>query len=176
MGGKRSLRMYLVDMESSTNRLLIRSFDKSDIRPYALIVGDERVMKYLGDGKAQDFDTAKAYVEGCISREKADGVSRFAVVWKETGQLIGFSGFKMMSGVVDFGYRFSAEFWGRGIATEAGLSVLEHGTQELGMEAITGRIVRGNSASAAVLSKLGFRPWHSPPFEDARHDWFLLHR
>src|SRR5687768_6993919 len=100
-------------MKLTTQRLVVRSFRENDIQPYWKIVSDPRVMKFLGEGNPHDFETAKAYVRDCIAREEADGITRFAVIWRETRQLIGFSGLKRMSERIDFGYRFAAPFWGK---------------------------------------------------------------
>lgn len=157
-----------------TDRLLIRSFRMDDVEAYHRLVNDERVTRFLGDGAPHDLRTASRYVEDCVSREVEGRLTRYAVVWKDGAQLIGFSGFKDISGLVDFGYRFSPDFWGCGVATEAGIAVLNHARRYFAPPAITARVVVGNAASVAVLRKLGFVDWDGPQNRDDCFEWFHL--
>jgi RimJ/RimL family protein N-acetyltransferase len=55
------------------------------------------------------------------------GCGRFACVWKETGDVIGCSGVKFVPeiGDTELGCRFFQASWGKGLATEAGRSVVD---------------------------------------------------
>ncbi len=86
------------------------------------------------------------------------GYGRFACVWKESGAVIGFSGVKYVPeiGETELGYRFLPEFWGRGLATEAGRASIEFARAELGLQRLVALVHPDNHASANVLQKLGF--------------------
>jgi RimJ/RimL family protein N-acetyltransferase len=59
-------------------------------------------------------------------RSEADeGLARYAVILKETGEMIGFCGFKRRSDCIDLGWRYARRVWGSGYATEAAHAVLE---------------------------------------------------
>ena len=163
-------------MQIETESLYIRSFNEGDVDDYHRIVSDARVMRFLGDGSTHDRNTATRYVLDCIDSENSGGLARYAVVWKETDKLIGFSGYKYLSGVVDFGYRLAFQFWGKGLATEAGRQVLDYGCNELHLTKITAHALVQNLASIAVLRKLGFEDWGRPPTVDPRLQWFRLGR
>lgn len=161
-------------MQIETERLRIRSFNEGDVDDYHRIVSDARVTRFLGDGGTHDLDKATKYVLDCIDSENSGGFARYAVVWKETDELIGFSGYKYLTGVVDFGYRLAFQYWGKGLATEAGKQVLDYGCNELHLGEITARVFVQNLASIAVLRKLEFEDWGRPPFVDPRLQWFRL--
>jgi len=90
-----------------TNRLIIRSFQESDVPEYAAIVADPEVTRFLGDGSPHSYEQAAAYVHNCIRSEAKEGVARYAVILKETEELIGFCGFKKMCDYIDFGWRYA---------------------------------------------------------------------
>lgn len=57
--------------------------------------------------------------------------------------------------VVDVGYRFLPQYWGRGLASEACMASLDFGFNELGLEQIVAFVLPGNAASVRVLEKTG---------------------
>ena len=75
-----------------TDRLLVRSFSISDLPAYAEIVADPRVTKFLADGSPHTYEMAEAYILDCIDRDRATGISRYAVLRKRETDLIGFAG------------------------------------------------------------------------------------
>ena len=88
------------------------------------------------------------------------GFGRWACIHKASGRFIGFSGLKRLEdfdGEVDLGYRFFPEFWGQGLATEAGLPCIRYGFDVLKLERIIGLVLPDNVASARVLEKCGMR-------------------
>ena len=86
------------------------------------------------------------------------GYGRFACVWKETGEVIGFSGLKYVPEISDteLGYRFLPEYWGLGLATEAGWASIDFARFDLGLKRLVAMVHRENKASARVVTKLGF--------------------
>ena len=99
-------------MKIETERLTIRSFKKSDIPEYAAIVSDSEVTKFLGGGSPHSYEQATAYILDCIRSEAEDGLARYAVILKETRELIGFCGFKKASDYIDLGWRYARRVWG----------------------------------------------------------------
>jgi len=142
-------------MRLETERLVIRSFELADLPAYAAIVADERVTRYLGDGRPYSYEAAEAYVLDCIRLESEVGMSRYAVELSDV--LIGFCGFKPHGNRIDFGWRYAHRYWGQGYATEAALAVLKYGNEELGLSGIVAGSYEANAASIGVIEKLGFR-------------------
>jgi RimJ/RimL family protein N-acetyltransferase len=71
---------------------------------------------------------------------------------------VGFSGVKYVPeiGDTELGYRFLPEFWGMGLATEAGHASIEFARADLGLRRLVAMVHPDNEASARVLKKLGF--------------------
>src|SRR4030095_11169993 len=71
-------------------------------------------------------------------------------------QLVGACGLgRRPSGSVEMGYWIARAFWGRGLATEACLALVEI-ARTLGLDSLEGSHFIDNPASARVLEKLGF--------------------
>jgi RimJ/RimL family protein N-acetyltransferase len=140
-----------------TSRLTIRSFMESDIPEYAAIVADPQVTRFLGDGSPHSHEQAAAYVYGCIKSETRGDVARYAVVLKETGELIGFCGFKKVHDYTDFGWRYARRAWGNGYATEAAAAVLDYGLNTLKLGDIVAVSALENVGSVRVMEKIGLQ-------------------
>ena len=61
------------------------------------------------------------------------------------------------SGLMEIGYRFVRAAWGRGLATEAAVAVLDHGFRALALDPIVAVSDTDNAASHRVLHKIGLR-------------------
>jgi ribosomal-protein-alanine N-acetyltransferase len=138
-----------------TNRLVIRSFLESDIPEYAATVADPEVTKFLGDGSPHSYEQATAYVYDCIRSEAKEGIARYAVILRETGELIGFCGFKKVCDYIDFGWRYARRAWGNGYATEAAAAVLDYGINTLRLSGIVAESAVENVGSVRVIEKIG---------------------
>lgn len=88
-----------------------------------------------------------------------------ATVFKPSGRYIGRCGlypFRTDDGLVvpheaSIGFYLAREYWGRGLATEAGWALTAQGFTELGLRRIHAGINAANVASLRVVEKLGFR-------------------
>jgi RimJ/RimL family protein N-acetyltransferase len=140
-----------------TDRLTIRSFLESDIPEYAAIVADPQVTRFIADGSPHSYDGAAEYVRDCIRSEAEGGIARYAVVLRETGELIGFCGFSKEEGQIDFGWRYARGAWGNGYATEAAAAVLDYGINKLKLSGIVARSAVENLASVRVMEKIGMQ-------------------
>ena len=140
-----------------TDRLTIRSFVESDIPRYAAIVADPEVTRYLGDGSPHSYEQAADYIDSCIKSEAEEGIARYAVILRETGELIGFCGFRKEYDRIDFGWRYARHTWGNGYATEAAAAVLDYGINALKLSGIVARSAIENVGSVRVMEKIGLQ-------------------
>lgn len=144
-------------MRIETDRLVIRSFEISDIDAYAAIVADPRVTRYLSSSAPHSFKEASDYVLAVVEEEANSGIVRYAVELKENGRLIGFCGFKQIGDAVDLGWRYGHEFWGRGYGSEAALAVMRYGIEILKLNNIFSVAMVKNVASVKIIEKLGYK-------------------
>jgi [ribosomal protein S5]-alanine N-acetyltransferase len=142
-----------------TERLQLRWFTLDDIEAYNELGTHPEVIRYVGNEPFASLDAAKETMLAAPLRDYAThGYGRFACVWKQTGQVIGFCGPKFLPETqeVDLGYRFLPNFWSMGLATESSRAVIDYARHQLGLQRLVGWVHPDNVASARVLTKLGF--------------------
>jgi len=142
-------------MKIETDRLLIRPLVETDLDPFANMVADPDVMKYIADGKTLSRHKAFYYIKECRMHEKTLGYSRYAVLLKDNVSFIGFCGFKPYFGNNDLGWRYAKDNWGMGYGTEAAKAVLQHGLDNLKMKKIVCISHPENIASIRIMKKIG---------------------
>ena len=148
--------MKYFSMLLQTNRLIIEHFKDSDIFDWAEIESDADVRRFV-DGKVLSLDESRKYIEMNNRQYLETGYGRYAVRLKENGKLIGMCGFLKENYGIDFGYRYSKIFWGKGLGFEAAKTVLNYGFSELALEKVVGLTAEKNFGSIRILEKLGFK-------------------
>ncbi len=139
-----------------TKRLIIGHFTCTDIHVWASIEADPLVRKFV-DGKCLSREEAGHYVKMNMDSYAENGFGRFAVRSKTSKLLIGMCGFLRQDEEIDFGYRYSAETWGKGIGYEAANKVLNYGLEHLKLKKICAGVAIENIPSIKILEKLGFK-------------------
>ena len=136
-----------------TERLEIRRFRQVDKEQYVKIMTNPAVYKYLGSGKGCDEETAKNLL---TSFSFSLGV--FAVVEKESGNLIGHCGIRpIQDGRIELLYAYDPSAWGMGYGTEAAKAVLEYGKENFEIDELIAMAYPENPASIGIIKKLGFK-------------------
>jgi ribosomal-protein-alanine N-acetyltransferase len=149
-----------------TERLIIRPFTPDDLDELIEMRSDPEVNKYLGGTRLQNPTAITMRLGAYMTAQRKYGFSACAVIWKETGQMIGWGGLMPLedSGEFEVGYGFMKEFWGLGLGTEMTRAWLEHGFEKAGLERIVAIAIHGNEASTHIMEKVGMK------YEkDARH-------
>jgi RimJ/RimL family protein N-acetyltransferase len=148
-----------MDKVIDTGRLILRRFYENDLEAFFQLCSQPQVIRYAQSVPLASLAEARELMQTAPFHDYATyGYGRFACVWKETGDVIGFSGVKYVPeiGDTELGYRFLPEFWGRGLATEAGRASIEFARTELRLARLVALVHPENVASAGVLTKLGF--------------------
>ena len=144
---------------TETQRLIIREFNLKDAQAVYLFNAPEEVNRFTGDaGMCNSIEDAEKIIRNIWLKEYQQfGYGRWAVVLKESDEVIGFCGFKNDSRIkaVDIGYRFHPAHWGKGYATESNLACIEYARQHMDLNHVLGDAVAENLGSINVLLKLG---------------------
>lgn len=140
-----------------TERLILRDMELTDAPFFFELNSNPKVTKHTGDGAFINLKEAEAITEYVISQYQKYGFGRWLVIEKETGLPIGWCGLKYHEDLkmVDLGYRFLEEKWGKGYATEASKACLNYGFTTLNLSKIIGRASIDNPSSINVFKKLG---------------------
>ncbi|MDO3425102.1 GNAT family N-acetyltransferase [Chryseobacterium sp. APV1] len=150
--------MYL-----ETQRLILRKFEETDAERLFLLDSDPEVMKYIGVPPLSDISESENVIKMIQQQYLDNGVGRLAVIEKESGLLIGWSGLKLITqeingynNIYDLGYRFIPVYWGKGYALESAKASLDFGFNDLKAETIYAHTHSENEGSNHILRKLGF--------------------
>lgn len=141
-----------------TPRLILRAFAVDDAPAYLALRSHPDVIRHTGDPPmASEAEAREAIAQ--YPDFDTYGFGRWCCVLKENQRVIGFCGLKYLPELdeVDLGYRFLPEYWGRGLATEAGRASVAFGFDVLKLERIVGLVEPENAASIRVLEKVGMR-------------------
>ena len=163
-----------------TGRLQLREFDEGDAAPYYVLGSDPAIIRYTGDpGRGlTSLEHAREVLRSHpISDYQKYGYGRWACVHRASGEVIGFAGLKYLDDLkeVDLGYRLRPDYWGLGLATEAGRAVVDYGFAQLKLKQIIALVPPENLASARVLDKLGFTLVGDIEFRGASAAKYVVH-
>jgi RimJ/RimL family protein N-acetyltransferase len=142
-----------------TERLIIRSFTMDDAEAMYKVLGDPDTMRFFLIWLAKSVENTRGFIRWVTGMERDFGYSFWAVVEKESGEVIGDCGLAPLEGEgpeVELGCDLRRDKWNKGYATEAGLACLEYGFQELNLERIVAVTHPQNLAARRALEKLGF--------------------
>ena len=148
-----------MDAVIDTGRLVLRRFVPDDVDAFYELGSRPEIIRYAQSAPLPSLDAAREFMRTAPFHDYATyGYGRFACVWKPSGVVIGFSGIKFVPEINDneLGYRFLPEYWGRGLATEAGQASIDFARSTVGLKRLVALVHPENAASARVLGKLGF--------------------
>jgi RimJ/RimL family protein N-acetyltransferase len=176
--------------ELETDRLVIRSWNLSedDRQVFHELNSDKQIMHYFPFRRSREV--ADKVLEKIITVAVADGYGWAAICIKDSGQPIGFAGLSKVNFEVDFtpateiGWRLIVRHWHKGYASEAATALVAHGFEDLCLDEIVSFALPANTASIAVMQRLGMRrdpsrDFDMPGIDDAdaelrRHVFYCL--
>ena len=142
-----------------TERLVIRQFTPQDLGKLIELRSDDEVIKYLGGRRLQNPEAIAKRLDFYIDCYRRFSYGMCAMIWRETGEMIGWSGLQPLEDSEDteVGYGMIKEFWGRGIGYEAARAWLEYGFKTANLESIVAVASPENTGSWRIMEKLGMR-------------------
>ena len=148
-----------------TDRLILRPWNEKDA---------DSLFKYASD---PDVGPIAGWTPHTSAAESLDIIRTvfaapevYAVVLKETGEVVGCCGLIFGDNVDDdphreaeLGYWIGKPFWGRGLMTEAVRAILKRSFEVLSLDVIWCSHYEGNIRSKRVIEKAGFKFDHTNP-------------
>ncbi len=140
----------------STHRLCFRFFKKSDFSLVEKLNTDPKVTSYLGGNSDPDM-LEVSFRRYLTYHRQYPGYGYWFTFLKEKGTFVGFFVTKMLpeTGETEIGYRLLPEFWGKGLATEGALAMVDYARNHLKVSKVVGVAQPRNVASRKVLEKAG---------------------
>ncbi|HEY0428052.1 MAG TPA: GNAT family N-acetyltransferase [Pyrinomonadaceae bacterium] len=140
-----------------TEHLIIRKFTPADACELIALRSDPEVSKYLGGSRMQNAEAVERRMQFYIGCYAEYGFGMCAMIWKETDEMIGWSGLQPLeeTGKTEVGYGMAKKFWRRGIGYECARAWLEFGFTKTGLEKIVAIAQPENTGSWRIMEKLG---------------------
>lgn len=141
-----------------TDRLTLRPYQMSDAPQVQQLASHPLIAATtLRIPHPYEEGMAEAWIASTQERWAAGDGYHFAIVLRETAELIGSIGLTVQREWerAELGYWIGVPYWGRGYATEAAKETLRYGFRELGLHRIHASVFANNPASARVLEKAG---------------------
>jgi RimJ/RimL family protein N-acetyltransferase len=158
-----------------TERLRLRPYCEADLAVQAAILGDERVVRFLGGTPLSREEAWRRMLCG-PSLWLLLGYGYWAVDRREDGAMIGFVGFAdfkrdmdpSIEGRPEMGWIFSSDAQGQGYCTEAVQAGLAWADRQLSGEAIVAIIDPDNGPSIRVAERCGFSERQDATYRNSR--------
>ena len=164
-----------------TERFLIRELSLDDVDGIFKMESDPDVHTYLGKKPIKTKEEAMAAIEFVRQQYISNGIGRWAIIDKKTGDFVGWTGFKLITESInnhinyyDIGYRLRKEYWGKGIATETATAALKYGFENLNTETIYSFADCNNIASNKILEKIGMTRKEKFIYDGVDHYWYEI--
>ena len=149
--------MNEASMIFETERLYLRELNQGDFGALCKILQDDETM-YAYEGAFSDKE-ARDWLDRQLSRYREYGFGLWAVVLKETGDVIGQCGLTMQpwknEEVLEIGYLFQRKFWHNGYATEASAACKKYAFEVLKAGEVCSIIRDTNLPSQRVAERNG---------------------
>lgn len=140
-----------------TERLVLRKMSQSDFGSLCRILQDDEVM-YAYEGAFSD-EEVQSWLDKQLKRYSDDGFGLYAVILKETGEMIGQCGLTIQEfkdkKVLEVGYLFQKAFWHKGYAAEAAIACKQYAFDVLKAQEVYSIIRDNNTASQNVAKRNG---------------------
>ena len=145
------------DMILETERLYLREMNQSDFNSLRKIMQDTETM-YAYEGAFSDSEVQE-WLDRQISRYQKWGFGLWAVILKETDEMIGQCGLTMQpwkdEEVLEIGYLFRRSYWHKGYAVEAATACKQYAFETLNAKEVCSIIRDTNTASQNVAVRNG---------------------
>lgn len=153
----------MTDVLLETERLMLRRFGAQDVDALVELDADPQVMRFISDGAPTSrAEICTDVLPGFLSYyEESHGHGFWAAIERSSGEFVGW--FHLRPGAnaprdePELGYRLRRAAWGRGLATEGSLALIERAFTELGASRVTASTLEVNRASRSVMDKAGLR-------------------
>ena len=162
----------------TTQRLGFRTWSPEDLPLAMALWGNPQVTAFLGGPFDQLRIQARLDREiSCLGEHRMQYWPIFQLDGDVHVGCAGLRPYRIEDHILELGFHLRPEYWGHGLAEEAGRLAIEYGFENLGASALFAGHHPANLASRQVLSKLGFRYTHDeiyPPTGELHPSYLLL--
>ena len=156
--------MAVVDHVLLTGRLILRPVSTDDHDVLLAHWAAPDVRRFLFDGATLSATEITGVIEDSTRDFGRAGYGLWLIHEKDGTALVGTAGLRPLEDVgLEIFYSLATSAWGKGYATEAARAVLDHALGPLGLPEVLAEVDEGNTASIAVIERLGMTPFDVVP-------------
>jgi RimJ/RimL family protein N-acetyltransferase len=164
-----------------TPRLLLRPWQPDDLAEFTRLLTDPVVTRYIVVSTLFSPEDVAVLSARTLEQWERNGFGPWAAIEKQTGRWVGRIGLDELPAwpgphKVEVGWELHQEFWGRGLATEAGRAGVRYGFETVGLERIISATMATNAASRRVMAKCGLRFQGELPLAGTVVAWYAIDR
>jgi [ribosomal protein S5]-alanine N-acetyltransferase len=141
-----------------SERLVLGTWQPSDVAEFRPIATDPEVMRYITGGVPWSDEQIQSFVDRQIKLYSERGFCRWKLIEKASGNFIGFCGvgfWHVAAQDPEIGWWLARCGWGRGLATEAARLALRDAFERSRLDRIVSIARPANTASTRIMQKLG---------------------
>ena len=147
-----------------TERLLLRPVTACDYAALQAHWAAPDVRRFLFDGAMLSPAEIREAIEDSTRDFTAAGYGLWLIQEQDRTDLTGAAGLRPLDDLgLEIFYSLAPAFWGKGYATEAARAVVEHALGPLGLPEVLAEVDAGNTASVAVVERLGMAAFDVVP-------------
>lgn len=166
----------MAEIATTTDRLVLRTWDEGDLDTFIEATNTPAVMRWLGGVWSREEH--EAAFERMQQYQRDFGHTFWIVEDRASGELLGFCGLKRvnslgagdLTGTPEVGWRLRESAWGKGIAKEAAIAALDLAFGRFGYSETVAITVEGNKASQGLMERLGMKRRADLDYVDPRHE------
>jgi ribosomal-protein-alanine N-acetyltransferase len=130
-----------------------------DLDALVKLRSDDEVVKYLGGDRVKTREYNEQRLHFYLDSYKKIGVGMCAIIWKETGEMIGTSGLQPLgeTGEIEVGYALIKKYWRHGIGFEVAQAWLDYGFNQMNLPKIVAIAHPDNTGSRRIMEKCGMK-------------------
>ena len=162
-----------------STRLRFRPLREDDAEGLFELDHDPAVHRYLGQRPVTDIAQSWEMIRFIRAQYAANGIGRWAVLLRATGEFMGWAGLKKVAGPLngqsdfyELGYRYMPRYWGQGYGYEAAQAWLNYGFNTMQLPRICAYADADNAGSRRILEKAGLQPGNEFDEAGIRHVWY----
>ncbi|MCG3039556.1 GNAT family N-acetyltransferase [Streptomyces sp. S1A] len=141
-----------------TERLLLEPYVPGDEEDFVALFQDTRVSRWMGDGPSSEAED-RALFGRVFTKVYARGLfDVWAVRERAGGRYVGHAEIKRTDDADghEIVYALTPAAWGSGLGTEVAEALVAHGFTALGLTEVHATVDAANTASLALLERIGF--------------------
>ncbi len=141
-----------------TERMILRKIRMDDAEDIFAYASNPEVAEHVSWNTHSSIESSRTFISAVIEQYENGLVAPWGIIDKKTGHLIGTCGFLYWSiehARAEIGYALARHRWGQGYMTEATLTMIAFGFEQMRLNRIEARCYVENIGSARVMEKSG---------------------